>query len=210
MNGLTERGRLIIVGGHSRNVGKTTLITELLEHLRSPARESGASWTAVKISSHRHAPAESGFSIYEEKEFASEAATGRFLRAGARRALLLRAVNHRMRSAADWIAAELVRGHNVIAESNRLVQYLAADLVVFVANPEIADWKDSSAHCLAAADALVLTGQGELPARYQDLAVRTPRYSLSVATYSGRVEERFQPNCGATSSTCARREFQLK
>ena len=46
-----QPGRLIVVGGHSRGVGKTAVIAHLLRTL---------GWTgveAVKISAHRHAPA---------------------------------------------------------------------------------------------------------------------------------------------------------
>jgi hypothetical protein len=57
---------IVVVGGSSRKVGKTTVICEII------AATSEAQWTAVKISPHVH-------------EFGAEGDTGRYLAAGARR-----------------------------------------------------------------------------------------------------------------------------
>jgi len=140
-----SRGLLVVVGGHSRGVGKTSLITWLLPHLKpSP-------WVAIKISRHRHGNG-AGFSISEECQTSS-----RFLSAGASRAYLLRAADEEMADASAWVNAQLEAGNCVVAESNRLPRFLRPDLLLFVIRPEIADWKDSSAECIASADALIFT-----------------------------------------------------
>jgi hypothetical protein len=154
---LASRGRLIAVGGHSRHVGKSSLITQLLPLL------GGKEWMAVKISGHRHGLDRAGDSVIEEHDREGFSATARFLRAGARRAFLLRATDGEMHAAAAWIEGHLSRGTNVIVESNRIVDSLACDLVFFVAAPAIEDWKTSSAGCLAFADAVVFSGPGCLP-----------------------------------------------
>ena len=146
------RGHLIVVGGHSRHVGKTTLITQLIPHLKP------ANWLAVKISSHRHGASGEGFSVAEEHD----PSTSRYLAAGAQRAFLLRAADKTVAEAAAWIEFQLATGHSVIAESNRLVRFIRPDLVLFVVEPRIRDWKASSGECLRQADAVVWAEQDSL------------------------------------------------
>lgn len=150
------RGRLIIVGGHSRHVGKTSLVVALLRTLHAPE------WTAVKISSHRHGMA---------SEWVEEnPAESRYLQAGAGRAFLVCAPDATFERAVQPIRRMLAEGRNVIVESNRFAAYCAADLTLFVIAPSIADWKPSSMHPLRTADAIVLSGEGELPPGAEALA----------------------------------------
>ena len=148
----SARGHLIVVGGHSRHVGKTTLITQLIPRLKP------ANWIAVKISSHRHGAGGEGFSVAEDHD----PSTSRYLAAGAQRAFLLRAADKTVAEAAAWIEVQLAIGHNVIAESNRLVRYIRPDLVLFVVASGIADWKASSGECLRQSDAVVWAEQDSL------------------------------------------------
>jgi hypothetical protein len=151
-------GMLVVVGGHSRRVGKTGFIERFL---RARADER---WVAVKISSHRHAADDGPLrDIVETSTPTLATQTGRFLLAGAQRALLVRAADDSLpsvRTLIDGLRAEA----NVIVESNRVVRQVTPDLVVFVVDPLNDDWKASSADCLARADAIVC-----------DRAANTPR-----------------------------------
>src|SRR5512147_928957 len=83
----------IVVGGHSRKVGKTSVTAGLIHAFREYA------WTAIKISSHRHANIpmsgpdrnDDPFRMYEETDRSGTSDTSRFLAAGASRAFWLRA-----------------------------------------------------------------------------------------------------------------------
>lgn len=148
-------GRLVVVGGHSRHVGKTSVVSEILRCLQP------SEWAAVKISSHSHGTA-AGL-IEEEGDAASASQAARYLRAGARRAFLMRATNEQFPAAAEPILRMVASGRSIIVESNRLVAHCRPDLVIFVVAPGIADWKPSSAICLRSADAVVMAGEGDLP-----------------------------------------------
>jgi hypothetical protein len=153
---VSRRGRLVLVGGHSRGVGKTLFIEEWLRAQRS------VPWTAVKVSAHRHAAAGAVAPLIEEAATPTWATqTGRYLAAGAARALLVRAPDTLLPAAAAWIDAQCDRGANVIVESNRLVRYLNPERLFFVIDPAIADWKPSSAACLSAAN-VILCSQRKL------------------------------------------------
>lgn len=172
-------GRLVVVGGHSRGVGKTATIEHLL---RSHARDA---WIAVKVSSHRHAPAgEMAALIEQDTTAAASTQTGRYLVAGARAAWLCRAPERALPLVAGFVAGLLRSGASVIVESNRLVRFLAPETVLFVVSPPVEDWKTSSGHALAVAHAVIL-GPGEpacrtvLPMTGHRLAGR-PAFALDV------------------------------
>ncbi len=152
-------GRLIVVGGHSRGVGKTATIEKVLR------ARPGEAWAAVKISAHRHAPAGAAPPVIEEAHEPSPLTqTGRYLAAGAGRAWLCRCPSQRLQDAAGFVDRLRDEGWNVIVESNRIVRCLAPDLLLFVVSDNIDDWKASSAECLRGAGAIVLSaGSSRVP-----------------------------------------------
>jgi GTPase SAR1 family protein len=144
MRDVGDRGALIVVGGHSRGVGKTTVIERLLH-------DSSEDWIAIKISAHRHAPAGTIAPLIEEtRRGSSSTQTGRYLVAGARRAFLVRAPDAALPQVAALIDAFRTDGSNVVVESNRIVQFVRPDVCLFVVDPRIDDWKPSSSLLLAA------------------------------------------------------------
>src|SRR5512146_2250719 len=87
---------LIVVGGHSRNVGKTSVVAGLVSALRE------CEWLAVKITQYGHGicsangepcdcvTADHASAITEERDRSGETDTSRFLVAGASRVLWVR------------------------------------------------------------------------------------------------------------------------
>lgn len=166
-------GRLVVVGGHTRGVGKTALVEQLLRGW------SGRLVAAVKISAHRHAPEDCPSPVIEEAFDALPAnQTGRYLAAGADRAWLCRCPADRMPDAARFVQALKWGGWDVVVESNRIVQHLRPDLTLFVASDRTDDWKPSSGACLRRADALVLSAGSlrvPLQARWHGWSAREGR-----------------------------------
>ena len=93
---------IVVVGGHSRSVGKTSVVAGLISALRHYA------WTAVKITQYGHgvcsangAPcdcvtADHAWAISEEKSREGDSDTSRFLLAGAVRSLWVRTEQGRL------------------------------------------------------------------------------------------------------------------
>ena len=85
---------LIVIGGHSRNVGKTSVVAGLISALRE------FEWTAAKITQYGHgicsangaacdcATGDHSWAISEERDRSGETDTSRFLVAGAARVYL--------------------------------------------------------------------------------------------------------------------------
>ena len=137
---------LIVVSGHSRGVGKTSLVEAVVRAL--PAYN----FSTLKISGHRHGSPDGLHSARQD----NGPCGARLVAAGARSAWLLHADTKAFPYALPAIEELLSMSPNWIVESNRLVAYLQPDLLLFVCHPEIADWKESADACLAGCDAVVL------------------------------------------------------
>jgi predicted AAA+ superfamily ATPase len=142
---------IVVVGGQARNVGKTSLVANLIKAL--PERR----WTAVKISQHEHdLPPEASYIIHEQRDASGDGDTARYLRAGARRALLLSARPGHLADAIPALRRELGRADDVLLESNSVLEFLEPDVYLAVLDPAIADFKSSARQYLHNASAVVL------------------------------------------------------
>jgi hypothetical protein len=149
--GLWRSMTTIVVGGHARNVGKTAVASGLIAAFRRYP------WTAIKISSHRHAgvAAASSGEFYEERDREGRSDTSRFLIAGASRALWVQIGEDDWRSAMQKILPILQSSPFVLIESNRVLQFMDPDLYILVLKYDIVEFKQSARETLSRADAIV-------------------------------------------------------
>jgi hypothetical protein len=153
---------LIVVGGHSRSVGKTSVVAGLISAL--PEFE----WTAVKITQYGHgvcsangepcdcATADHSWAISEERDRSAESDTSRFLVAGAKRALWVRTEQGRLAEAMPALRTKIEPARNVIIESNSVLRFLRPDLYLTVLDPATKDFKNSAREFLDRAHAVIL------------------------------------------------------
>jgi hypothetical protein len=153
---------IVVVGGHSRSVGKTSVVAGLISALRD------CDWTAVKITQYGHgvcsangapcdcATADHTWAITEEKERGGESDTSRFLVAGAVQALWVRTEQGRLAEAMPALRQRLERSHNVMMESNSVLKFLRPDLYLTVLDPGTEDFKTSAREFLDRAGAVIL------------------------------------------------------
>lgn len=153
---------LIVIGGHSRSVGKTSVVSGLISAL--PEFE----WTAVKITQYGHgicsangaacdcATDDHSWAISEEHDRSGESDTSRFLVAGAVEALWVRTEQGRLAEAMPTLRQRLQGARNVIMESNSVLKFLRPDLYLTVLDPATADFKNSAREFLDRADAVIL------------------------------------------------------
>ncbi|HUB19484.1 MAG TPA: hypothetical protein VL990_12670 [Acidobacteriaceae bacterium] len=153
---------VIVVGGHSRNIGKTSVVASLI------ARLPEYRWTAFKITQYGHGfctadgkpcqcqTADSCISLSAEQDSASGTDTSRFLAAGAARSLWVRTRIGRLAEAMPRIEKELAASENAILESNSILEFLKPDLYLMVLDPSVADWKDSARRFLERTDAVLI------------------------------------------------------
>jgi hypothetical protein len=153
---------IVVIGGHSRSVGKTSVVAGLISALRE------YDWTAVKITQYGHgvcsangvpcdcATADHTWAITEEKDRVGESDTSRFLVAGAVRALWVRTEQGRLAEAMPGLRQRLEQSRNVMVESNSVLKFLRPDLYLTVLDPGTEDFKTSAREFLDRAGAVIL------------------------------------------------------
>lgn len=168
---------VVIIGGHSRNVGKTSVVAGLIAALRD------YDWTAVKITQFGHgvcsmngeacgcALEEHAWSVSEERDATSGKDTARYLASGARRSLWVRTKQGRLAEAVPDLRRALKDAVNVIIESNSVLRFLRPDLYLTVLDPATEDFKQSAREYLDRADAILLH-RAQAVARWKDISLQ--------------------------------------
>jgi len=158
---------LIVVGGYSRNVGKTSVVAGLIAAL--PEFE----WLAVKITQYGHGicsangeacdcvTADHASAITEERDRSGESDTSRFLVAGAKRVLWVRTQQGFLAEAMPRLRQELAKAQNVIIESNSVMRFVRPDLYLSVLDPATEDFKSSAREYLDRADVVLVHAASE-------------------------------------------------
>jgi hypothetical protein len=153
--------KLIVVGGHTRNIGKTSLAASLIREFRC------LNWTAVKITQYGHgvcshdgkscqcAPRRHAFTLTEEQDPTGQADTCRFLAAGAQRSAWMRVRQGQLGGAFPTLKRFLSSDRYVLIESNSILAFIRPDLYLVVLDATKRDFKDSTRNFLHAADALI-------------------------------------------------------
>ncbi len=167
--------RVVVVGGHTRSIGKTQLVCDLISAFPE------ANWIAGKITQYGHgvcaqngencdcAPDEHVCAINWELHADTGTDSARFLAAGARRSFWLRTKQGFLAEGLPLLRAALLETlvpsaselPPLIMESNSLLQFLKPSLYLAVIDPAKEDFKDSARAALDRADALVLRGSFE-------------------------------------------------
>jgi hypothetical protein len=160
---------VVVVGGQSRKVGKTSVVAGLI------ARLPEMRWTAVKISQYSYdfcaangAPcacltADHSIAVSEERSVSSGTDTARFLAAGAARSIWVRTRQGRLAEAMPRIQKELAAAENAILESNSVMEFLQPDVYLTVLDAGTTDWKASVRLYLDRADAVLLQTKNAEP-----------------------------------------------
>ena len=153
---------VIVVGGHSRSVGKTSVVAGLI------AAMPEFHWTALKITQYGHnvcsangeacdcATADHGLAISEEHDRSGDTDTSRFLVSGAERVFWVRTRIGELAPALPRIRQIVESSTNVIFESNSVMKFIRPDLYLTVLDPAKQDFKDSARWFLDRADAILL------------------------------------------------------
>jgi hypothetical protein len=159
---------ILVIGGHTRSVGKTSVVAGLIAALRD------LHWTALKITQYGHgvcsangqacdcATADHSWAVSEEKDRSGESDTSRFLVAGADHSWWVRTQQGHLAEAMPRIRAILAQSGNAIIESNSILRFLKPDLYLTVLDPATADFKSSAQQFLDRADAVLLHADPEV------------------------------------------------
>jgi hypothetical protein len=169
---------IVVIGGHSRSVGKTSVVAGLISALRE------YDWTAVKITQYGHgvcsangapcdcATADHSWAISEERDRSGETETSRFLVAGAARALWVRTEQGKLAQAMPALRKRIESSRYVMAESNSVLKFLRPDLYLTVLDPGTEDFKTSAREFLDRASAVILHERSKTGSEWQGVSLK--------------------------------------
>jgi molybdopterin-guanine dinucleotide biosynthesis protein len=153
---------VIVVGGHTRNIGKTSVVAGLIAALPE------LRWTAIKITQFGHGvcsangepcdceTADHTIAVSEERDAASGTDTSRYLAAGAARSMWVRTRQGQLAEAMPRVRQLLAGAENVIVESNSVLRFVQPDVSLSVLDPSVEDFKASAMRYLDRVDALIV------------------------------------------------------
>ncbi len=156
--------KLVVIGGHSRDVGKTSVAAGLIAATRE------LRWTALKITQYGHGVCstsgsnchcavedpEHPFAISHEKDAQGHSDTARLLRAGADEVYWVRTAVGRLAEALPALEELLADREHVLLESNSILRFWNPAVYLPVVRYDVADFKLSSRLYLERADAFVV------------------------------------------------------
>jgi hypothetical protein len=152
----------IVIGGHTRNIGKTSVVAGLIAALPQ------LNWTAIKITQFGHnvcsangepcdcQTADHTLATSEERNATTGTDTSRFLAAGAKQVFWVRTRQGELAEAMPRVRKLISGAENTIIESNSVLRFLQPDLSLAVLDPTIADFKPSALRYLDRTDALIV------------------------------------------------------
>ena len=187
---------IVVVGGQTRNIGKTSVVAGLIASL--PHLE----WTAFKVTQFGHGICSANgepcdcetdahtVAVTEEHSRESGTDSARFLAAGAVRSYWVRTRQGQLAEAMPRVRKELAQTKNAILESNSIVRFLKPDLYLTVLDAAIQDFKPSAQYFLDRADAVLWSGtqsapqEPAWPSEWLTLLRGKPQFFVSAPNYT--------------------------
>ncbi|MDE0101696.1 MAG: hypothetical protein OXN89_04895 [Bryobacterales bacterium] len=156
----------VVIGGNSREVGKTSLAASLI----AATRERG--WTAIKLTRFGHgicsrdgspcgcaiANPMCPYEISRETGAVAGTDTARMLEAGAREVLWVRVAMGELATALPAIREAVAGRSSVLFESNSIVEHIAPEVYISVLRLDVPDCKRSASRLAGRADAFAVSG----------------------------------------------------
>jgi hypothetical protein len=193
---------LVVVGGHSRNIGKTSVAAGLI----AATRELG--WMALKITQFGHgmcsSTGEECHCAVEDPAHPSALTretgekpgtdTARLLQAGATEAYWVRARIGALDEAVPELRKLIADRPFVLMESNSILEYFQPDLYLSVLRFDVDDFKPSSRYYLDRADATVVVKCAKTEPSWDPwtaVAASAPSFEVDSNSYRSAALERF-------------------
>lgn len=164
---------VVIVGGQTHGVGKTSVVCGLIAAMRE------MEWTAVKISAHGHSET---VEVREEGSAGSGKDSERYLAAGAMRSYFISAPEGGLWRAIPRLLDALAESRNAMVESTSVLEYLRPELALVVIDPEAGEVKASLQRSLERFHAVVSAGDGSVGSVLKVLEAK-PRFVVRPPEY---------------------------
>ncbi len=165
---------IVIVGGHSRSVGKTSVVSGLIAALPE------MHWTAIKVTQYGHgicsadgepcdcATDDHSWAVNLERSRAGDSDTSRFVLAGAEKVFWARTRQGFLAEAMPKLKQILAESTNAILESNSMMKFVRPDIYLSVLDYDTRDFKASAREFLDRATAVIVHSENSQAAPVWD------------------------------------------
>lgn len=165
---------IVIVGGHSRSVGKTSVVSGLIAALPE------MHWTAIKVTQYGHgicsadgepcdcATDDHSWAVNLERSRAGDSDTSRFVLAGAEKVFWARTRQGFLAEAMPNLKQILAESTNAILESNSMMKFVRPDIYLSVLDYDTRDFKASAREFLDRATAVIVHSENSQAAPVWD------------------------------------------
>lgn len=189
--------KLVMVGGHTRNIGKTSVVAGIIRGTPE------FNWTAAKITQFGHgvcsvngeacdcAVTEHQYSITQERRRDTGTDTARFLDAGATRSLWVRTRQGELISALPALKKQIEDEEFVIVESNSLRRFMNPAIFIQVLDITNPDFKLSSQQFFDLSDAYVLVSRPDESPVLANTVLLEREVQRNKPCFTVRKEDRF-------------------
>jgi len=160
--GILIANGLLMIGGASRNVGKTTLVSKIIKHFSKSHQIVGLKIKTLyegdqSFHGNDKYTLNEDFRLIEEFETENEKDSSGMLKAGAIRAFRLRVYNEHLLQAYNHFVEKIDKNLLIICESNSLRKYTIPDLFLMIKHSENQNMKPSAIELEKFADKIIFT-----------------------------------------------------
>jgi len=171
-----EKG-VLMIGGASRNVGKTTFSCKVIEHFSKEYPIVGLKVKTIYEGDNffhgkDRTPLESDFRLIEEFEDNTDEDTAKMLRSGAKHVFRLKVKNTALEKAFYHFKKQLEDDYLIICESNSLREVFKPDIFILIKHKHNGEMKPSATKLEKYADKIVLTDGTEHDFSFTELRVK--------------------------------------
>ncbi|MCF8373668.1 MAG: hypothetical protein K9H64_18755 [Bacteroidales bacterium] len=147
---MINKPHILLIGGTGRNVGKTTLVCDIINHFSREHKIVG-----LKITNHFHSDQSNSFNLFEEINPEGTKDSSRMLKAGASKVFYIESEAENLASVFDDFSEEIEPGQIIVCESNGLSELVKPGVYLLVDRDENIEKKPSVQKALQKVDAVV-------------------------------------------------------
>ncbi|MCF6242925.1 MAG: hypothetical protein L3J74_16475 [Bacteroidales bacterium] len=160
MNELMHYKNILLIGGATRNVGKTTFTCSIIENISKKHLITGLKIKTIYAGDDffhgkERNPLTENYQIIEEKNAAANEDTERMLKAGAHRVFRIKAKNDFLNDAFNDFYSQIPKNSLIICESNSLRNILKPAFFLLIKHKNSGDMKPSAQKLAPLADKII-------------------------------------------------------
>jgi hypothetical protein len=173
---------LLLVGGSNRNVGKTTLILNLIKKYKAQFSIIGLKVSSIQPGEDQfhgtHLNLESNFEVYEETNKDGQKDTSKMLIAGAKKVYYIRSTDELIPQAFNSLQSKIPPNVMIICESISLRKHLIPGVFILIQDARSENIKQSFVELKSLANQVITTDGNEFDFDVESIIIEHQKWLL--------------------------------